>query len=175
MKWATPDNVTMIVGIITIVLTLIFVIAGRAVSTGHAMVMAAGAVLIVFPSIAGFEWKDGGLKYTRREETSDLADRIKKLADDNSQANAVIKQTAEALKVANDRLTKLEAGQSPRIGGLDNGGQDGGGKQLPTFDWGQYAKPTFYDDLIKKSNEGVKASADSLDSVKTFQKEFEIK
>ncbi|MBB5572563.1 MULTISPECIES: hypothetical protein [Rhizobium] len=168
----TSDNIASLSGIVIVAITLILIFQGREVSSGHAMVLAAGAALMLLPSVSNFEWSNGGLKYTRRDETADLASQVKKLAEDNIQANETIKQTTEALKVANERLNRLEAGgqtsQNPAP-------QDGGAKPPVKFDWGKYSQPTFFEDLLKKSDQSVQLSNQNRDALTTFQKQFNAK
>jgi hypothetical protein len=168
----TSDNIALVTGVIIVGITLYLIFQGKEVSSGHAMVLASGAALMLLPSVSNFEWSDGGLKYTRRDETADLTSQVKKLADDNIQANETIRQTTEALKVANERINRLEAaGQSSQ----NPGSQDGGTKSPPKFDWGKYSEPTFFDDLLKKSDQSVKMSNENRDAVTTFQRQFEAK
>ena len=172
MDLLTSDNFAFGAGFLVIGFTVYLILAAKAVSSGHAMVLAAGTALVLLPSVSNFEWSDGGLKYTRRSETSDLAGQVKKLADDNVQANATIRETTEALRVANERLNKLELVSQSSQG---SGGQDSGGKSTPKLEWGPYTKPTFFEDLIKKSDQSIKLSNDNLDALTTFQKHFDAK
>ncbi|MBB3611249.1 hypothetical protein [Rhizobium sp. BK602] len=166
------DYIALAAGAILIVFTLGLIVRGKEVSSGHAMVLAAGAALMLLPSVSNFEWSDGGFKYTRRDETADLTSQVKKLADDNIQANETIRQTTEALRVANERLNRLEAANQSS----QNPGTQGGGVKSPLkFDWGKYSEPTFFDDLLKKSDQSVKMSTDNRDAVTTFQRQFEAK
>ncbi|WP_104822296.1 hypothetical protein [Rhizobium sp. NXC24] len=168
----TADNIALVAGVIIVGITLYLIFNEKEVSSGHAMVLAAGAALLLLPSVSNFEWSDSGLKYTRRTETADLTSQVKKLADDNIQANETLRQTSEALKIANERLNKLEAaGQSSQNPSTPNGGP----KLPPNVNWGRYTEPTFFEEMLKKSDQGVKMSNENRDALTTFQRQFEAK
>ncbi|EJL54358.1 hypothetical protein PMI09_02449 [Rhizobium sp. CF122] len=162
MQWVTQNAVPLI-GAAVIIITVIFIAVGRTVTNGHAIVLAAGAILLALPSVANFEWSSGVLKYTRRGETLDLTAKLEKLAQDNAQANAALTTVNEALKVANERISQLETMASKR-------GDGSTGSALPnTSNWGVFSQPAFYEKLVKGSQAATTTSKENLDSIQEFR------
>jgi len=162
MQWIIQNAVPLI-GAAVIVITIIFIAVGRAVTNGHAIILAAGAILLALPSVASFEWSSGVVKYVSRGEALDLTAKLEKLAQDNAQANSALTTVNEALKVANERISQLETLAS-------KGGDGSTGSALPnTSNWGVFSKPAFYEQLVKSSQAATTTSKENLDSILEFK------
>jgi hypothetical protein len=111
------------------------------VSAGHSAIVVIGAALIALPYVANFEWTEGGIKFTTKDQGFKLADQ---LTQANAQVAAMhddLARLAEALKASTERIAALEA--------KTNGGTGSSGSKP--------FNPAFFDSLIH-NNEAAKSS-----------------
>lgn len=83
-----------------------------AISTGHAVLLALGAGLVALPHLKDFEFGDGKLKFTTREEAKKIADAMQTLSEQQVALSTQLKDTTarvtESITAINTQQTALE-------------------------------------------------------------------
>ena len=86
----------------------IAIIANRAVSTGHSLMIAVGAALVLVPYISTFEWSDKSFKFTTRQEAAELAKSLAQAAKEEINLREQVSTLAQGLQAATLRISALE-------------------------------------------------------------------
>ncbi|MER9631009.1 hypothetical protein [Mesorhizobium sp. M0296] len=128
---------------------LLAIITNRAVSTGHSLMIAIGAAVVLVPYVSNFEWSDKSIKFTTRLESAALTRNVADTAQNEVQVRSQLTELAAALKAATDRIAALEAST-----GHGTGTQNGGltGLTLQEFmkqnDWAKDNAQKRFDNLL---------------------------
>ena len=109
-------------GGIIVAAALVALLVGRAVSTGHSLMIAVGAALVLVPYVSNFEWSANSIKFTTRQQTAELAQSLAQAAKDEVNLREQIAELAQGLKAATERIAALERntgnGTGTETGGL---------------------------------------------------------
>ena len=93
---------------ILFVLACILVLRKIEISVGQTTLFVLAAILVIFPFVANFEFSNGTLKFTTKEQTSDLTAEVKDILDRQATVSQSAADLALALKKTTDRVTALE-------------------------------------------------------------------
>ncbi|MBW8284112.1 MAG: hypothetical protein K0M55_10950 [Rhizobium sp.] len=162
MGWL--DVFIIAVGCLGVLSVALSVWSEKAISTGHAISVCAGVVLIVLPVLSSFEFTGDGVKFTRRSETIELTDQVTALTKQNARLREDLQRTIEGLQATSERLRAIETSA-----------QSSGATPLPDSSdaWLQTIKPAFFEDLKASNEEGVRAAEKTLQSLQKFNGQLE--
>jgi hypothetical protein len=135
--------------------------AGKAISVGHAVSLCAGAVLIVLPLAASFEFTGDGVKFTRSSETLNLVSQVEALTEQNTGLRTDLQKTISGLQAATERLKAIETSAQ----------SSGGVLPLPTpsQEWQNVIVPTFFEDLKANNQQGLRDADETLKSLEQLK------
>ncbi|PSH62092.1 hypothetical protein [Phyllobacterium sophorae] len=155
------DFVFMAGGVVIAALALSLIFRKIDVSVGQAVIAGAGVALFCLPFVTTFEWSDKGFKFTTRTETSELATQVTSLANEGIKTREDLTKVTEALRVANEKIALLQ----------NSGGNTPSATPSPTVvpNWTKFSSPAFFDDLMKRNEDGLKTSTQNLGKIQTLQ------
>jgi len=130
------DILFAVAGTVLVVLAIILILKKLEVSAGHSAIIVIGAALLALPYVANFEWTGSGIRFTTRDQGSQLAEQIAANSAQLAKINADIAGVADALKSSNERIAAIEAKQ-------------GGSATQPPV---KPINPAFFDRLIQENN-----------------------
>lgn len=136
---------------------LVLVLFNKSVSTGHNLMLAIGAAIVLVPYVSNFEWSESVVKFTTRTETASLTREVAATQDDSVELRAQVSEIAKGLKALTERLESIEK-SIPQSGNMQGQG--------PKPTW----SPLTLDNFILQ-NEAAKAEAyQRIESLKDFEK-----
>ena len=130
------DILFAVAGTVLVVLAIILILKKLEVSAGHSAIIVIGAAQLALPYVANFEWTGSGIRFTTRDQGSQLAEQIAANSAQLAKINADIAGVADALKSSNERIAAIEAKQ-------------GGSATQPPV---KPINPAFFDRLIQENN-----------------------
>lgn len=113
------ENMFWIGGGAILFVALIAIIANRTVSTGHSLMIAIGAAIILTPYIVQFKFGEGGVELTTVHQLTKTA---QEAAQGEVEMRRQLASLTEAVKDAADRIATLEANSNipnPSTGNLE--------------------------------------------------------
>lgn len=155
------DQATMffVAGCCVVLAATALILLGKSVSTGHSLMVAIGAAVIVLPYVTTFEWSDDTLKFTTREEAAALARSATEASQDEVQLREQIAELGEGMKAALERIATLE--RATNVGSTDRNPD-------PILRW----NPTTIDRFLA-ANEKAKTSAiDRVENLRELETEL---
>lgn len=90
------------IGVITVLLQ-------REVSTGQALVIAFGGALVALPQLVSFEWSDGTLKFTTKNEAVQITEQLKQLSQQQVHLGQNVVSLTEALGTMTTQVEAIQA------------------------------------------------------------------
>lgn len=155
------DFVFMAGGVVIAALALSLIFRKIDVSVGQAVIAGAGVALFCLPFVTTFEWSDKGFKFTTRTETSELATQVTSLANEGIKTREDLTKVTEALRVANEKIALLQNAE----------GSHSSATPAPAAapNWTKFSSPAFFDDLMKRNEDGLKTSTQNLGKIQTLQ------
>jgi Na+/phosphate symporter len=90
------------------ILACILVLRKIEISVGHTTLFVLSAALLIFPFLSNFEWSNGTLKFTTKQQTSELADKVKELADTQTKVTEAVSSLANTLERVTNRMATVE-------------------------------------------------------------------
>lgn len=128
------------VGGLLLLLGVVATLKNTSISTGHAVLLALGAALIALPHLKDFEFGDGKLKFTTRDEARKLAEAVQAVNEQqaalSTQLTTTTARVTEAITAVTTQQRELEAAVK---------------KTQPTFEIPQLQnfEPTYWNDILK--------------------------
>jgi hypothetical protein len=147
-------------GVIAVV-GLAFVWRNIAVTSGHAVIVALGVAIIALPSIADFEWTDGGFKFSTRQQVTQLAAQVEALNRQEEAINAALIDMGEAMQVMTERLVALDE-------------ETEGGRGTETAERGWAFDPAIYDRIITERRSAIQLNQQRLNEINELQRQIQI-
>lgn len=96
-------------GAAILIVAVMTIMANRAVTRGHGLMIAVAAAVVLVPYVSNFEWSDKSIKFTTRVESAELAQNLALAAKEEVKLRERITELAHGLKSATDRIAALEA------------------------------------------------------------------
>lgn len=151
-----------VVGGIIALIGLVFVWKSIAVTSGHAVIVALGVAIIALPSVADFEFRDGGFRFSTHQQVTRLADQVEALTRQEESINTAIVEMGEAMRSVTEQLAAIERAEE---------GQPG--PEIRPGTW-QGFDPTIYDRIITERQSAIELNQRRLDEINELQRELQF-
>jgi phosphomevalonate kinase len=108
----TGDWFLYVVGGAILLLAAYAILKNNEIATGHAILVALGVAIIALPRVKDFEYGDGKVKFTTREEVAKIAASVQAVTEQQKaltvQLNDTTERVANALSTVNSQQSELE-------------------------------------------------------------------
>ncbi|MBY5406327.1 hypothetical protein [Rhizobium leguminosarum] len=142
-----------VVGAAVLLLAAYAILKNNEIATGHAILVALGVAMIALPRVKDFEYGDGKLKFTTREEVAKIAASVQAVTEQQKALVVQLSDTTErvtnALSTVNNQQAELEQAVKAKQPDIRL-------NQIPKFDPGSWQDLMLRNDQInRQADQGI--------------------
>ena len=135
------------------------------VSSGHALILGAGILLVMIPFVTSFEWNDSGFKVGMKESAGKLAIKVNENARDALDIRNDMVELSKAMEAIDLKLKEITDNDDP----VDS---EGDSKEKYSG-FGKYYQPGFFDKFQMSNEEWAVNQRNSIAEIEMLEKSIQ--